>query len=304
MDNTKQLRQLDLNLLKVFRALYAEQNMTAAAEVLNITPSAVSHAIARLRASLGDPLFTRARNKMVPTPTCRRMAPMIIDNLARLQQMLNDWGEFEPRSSEQHFRIGMHDAYEPSVVPQLSRYLSHQAPHTSFSSVKVARANMERDLANGHVDVVIDVAIATPASVHRQVLSESEFVVLMRHDHKLVDNLNQSNYLAAQHLSVSNRPSGMTAEDSFFLSSGLVRNISIRCQNYSAAIAVAKNSDQLLTIPRSLASQLIDEQISVQSLPIEIPKMTTNLYWHAQTNDDSALSWLRDALIKQIDLLE
>lgn len=303
MSDSKRLQQLDLNLLKVFRALYEEQNMTTAAEVLSITPSAVSHAIARLRTGLGDPLFTRSRNKMVPTPACRRMAPLIIDNLSRLQQMLHDWGDFEPRSSKQHFRIGMHDAFEVSVVPQLSYYLRHQAPHTSFSSVKVSRANMQRDLANGHVDMVIDVAVPTPMSVHRQSLSESEFVVLMRHDHPLVGTLDQANYLASHHLSVSNRPSGMTAEDSFFFNLGLERKIDIRCQNYSAAVAVAKGSDQLLTVPRSLAAQLIDEKVAVCALPINIPTMTTNLYWHEQTNDDAALSWLRRAVIKELDLL-
>jgi len=61
--------------------------MTRAAEVLHLTPSAVSHAMKRLREALGDPLFKRSQNKMMPTPACQRMAPLIIDNLARLQQI-------------------------------------------------------------------------------------------------------------------------------------------------------------------------------------------------------------------------
>ena len=88
MPDIKHIQQLDLNLLKVFQALYQEQNMTRAADVLHLTPSAVSHAMKRLRETLGDPLFKRSQNKMMPTPACQRMAPLIIDNLARLQQIL------------------------------------------------------------------------------------------------------------------------------------------------------------------------------------------------------------------------
>ena len=69
MHNPNRIKQLDLNLLKVFRSLYEEQNMSRTAEALHLTPSAISHAVRRLRDALGDPLFQRAQNRMVPTPS-------------------------------------------------------------------------------------------------------------------------------------------------------------------------------------------------------------------------------------------
>ena len=80
MTDNKRIHQLDLNLLKVFKTLYAEQNMTRTADLLHLTPSAVSHAVKRLRFALGDELFVRSQNKMVPTPACQRIAPAIIEN--------------------------------------------------------------------------------------------------------------------------------------------------------------------------------------------------------------------------------
>jgi DNA-binding transcriptional LysR family regulator len=302
MSNSKNIEQLDLNLLKVFHTLYIEQNMTHTAEVLHLTPSAVSHAIKRLRDALGDPLFIRSQNKMMPTPACQRMAPLIIDNLTRLQQILQHWGEFDPATSEHHFRIGMHDATEHTIVPQMSKLFSRLAPNISFSSVKVSRSNLEKDLATGHLDIVVDVAMPAPASIRQVQLAKSEFVVLMRPDHPLRHNLTPQSYFAASHLNVSNRPSGMTAEDTLFLARGMVRKVSIRCQNYFAAMSVAKNSNQLLTIPRSLASQLIDHQIAVLPVPVNIPHLVTKLYWHEQTEEDEALAWLRSLFIEQISL--
>ncbi|RBP49117.1 LysR family transcriptional regulator [Arenicella xantha] len=300
MVDLKRIQQLDLNLLKVFQSLYVEQNMTKAAESLHITPSAVSHAIRRLRDVLNDPLFVRAQQKMVPTPACQRMAPLIIDTLTRLQQILQQWGDFDPQQSEQTFRIGMHDALEASVLPILSSVLAKRAPNTSIASVKVERNNLTRELASGHLDLALDVAIPAKPPVHHRTLWSSPFCVMMRVDHPLAGKLNKRNYLAATHISVSNRPLGMTMEDTYFQQRGLVRHMTIRCQNYVAAATILKTSDQLLTVSLAMSEQLLNDQLCVVDSPYAIPELSTNLYWHANTEQDAALSWLRTLIIDEI----
>lgn len=323
MPNSKHIQQLDLNLLKVFQTLYLEQNMTRAADVLHLTPSAVSHAMKRLRETLGDPLFQRSQNKMMPTPACQRIAPLIIDNLARLQQILQQLGDFDPATSEHHFRIGMHDAFEPSIVPQLTKTLSKLAPNVRFSSIKVSRRDLARDLSAGHVDMVIDVALAAAPPIKHQEILENDFVVLLRKGHPLLKNndaskkigntnrslakhpsaqknqLSSKDYLSATHLNVSNRPSGMTAEDTLFQERGLARNVTVRCQNHFAAKEIVKNSDQLLTLPRILAAQLIDPEVYQCALPVELPRFSVHVYWHEHSEQDAALAWLRTLFIEQ-----
>lgn len=302
MSDNKRIQQLDLNLLKVFQRLYEEQNMSHAAEALHITPSAVSHAVKRLREALGDPLFRRSQNKMVPTAACQRVAPLIIDNLTRLQQILQQWDEFDPAVSQQHFRIGMHDALEPSFLPMLTKALTRDAPGLSYASVKIDRANLSRELGAGHIDIALDVALPVKTPVLSTLLWTNNFCVLMRRGHHLAGKLNQINYLEASHISVSNRPVGTTIEDSLFQNQGLARHSNIRCQNYFAATKIVKTSDQLLTIPTSMSTQFIDDDLISNPVPFEISDFGTHMYWHQNTDQDRALAWLRDTIINKVTL--
>lgn len=296
--NTKpNLQQLDLNLLRVFRALYIEQSMTQAADSLHVTPSAISHAVRRLRDTLGDALFFRAQNKMLPTPACKRMAPSIIDALNELQNLLQSWGTFDPKQSRHHFKIGMHDALEPWIVPHLAATLHTKAPEVNFSSIKLERALLAKQLASGTLDVALDVALAKQPQVQSHKLIENEFVVLLRRGHPLANKLNKANYLQASHINVSNRPSGMTVEDNIFIRQGLERRSSIRCQNYYAAKEIVKNSDQLLTLSKPQAEQLSDKALLQLKLPFETPRIATQLYWHESNAKDPALHWLRSVII-------
>lgn len=296
MADFKAIQQLDLNLLKVFESLYLEQNMTRSAEALHITPSAVSHAMKRLRECLQDPLFQRSQNKMLPTPACQRMAPLIIDNLTRLRQILQQWGEFEPALSHHHFRIGMHDALEASLLPNLARRLSVLAPNVTFASIKVDRQQLVSELAAGHIDMVFDVALPLRAPVMHEKLMDDEFAVLLRHSHPLAKAMDKAQYLSARHICVSHRPSGPAVEDLLMQEQGWDRHIAVRCQNYYAAKAILMDSDHLLTLPKSLAERLIESSLKVIKLPLQITPLATHLYWHENTQQDAALAWLRGLL--------
>ena len=301
MADFSKIQQLDLNLLKIFESIYQEQNMSRTAEALHITPSAVSHALKRLRDYLGDPLFQRSNNRMLPTPACQRMAPLIIDNLSRLRQILQHWGDFQPLQSQHHFRIGIHYALEPSIIPKLAKKLVQLAPHTTFASVKVNRENLTRELSAGHIDMAFDVALPIKPPVLHKKLIDDKFCVLMRQHHPLQHNLNTQSYFAAQHIGVSNRPSGAAAEDILFQQQGLSRKIRIRCQNYYAAKVMVADSDLLLTVPFELGNELMADiahhnRVVLVALPMRLTPIETHLYWHNNTQDDEALSWLRDIL--------
>jgi DNA-binding transcriptional LysR family regulator len=301
MPDINNIQKLDLNLLKIFESIYQERNLSRSAEVLHITPSAVSHGLKRLREYLGDPLFQRSNNSMLPTPACQRMAPLIIDNLSRLRQILQHWGEFHPLTSEHHFRLGIHYAIEPSILPKLATMLSETAPNVTFSSIKVERENLSRLLTAGHVDMVFDVALPIKSPIQHKKLIDDEFCILMQQNHAFAKGLTKQDYFSAKHIGVSHRPSGAAAEDVLLQRQGLSRQISIRCQNYYAAKAIVQNSDLLLTVPTTLASQLIAQQQGGKSvvrhdMPFALNTLETHLYWHQNTEKDEALSWFRQKI--------
>ncbi|WJG08547.1 LysR family transcriptional regulator [Aliiglaciecola sp. LCG003] len=302
MADMKRIQQLDLNLLKVFESLYQEQNMTRTAERLHITPSAVSHGIKRLRDCLQDPLFQRSQNKMLPTPACQRMAPMIIDTLSRLRQILQQWGEFNPLSSQHHFRIGMHDALEPSILPRVSRLLAQRAPHVTLSSIKVERSQLKRMLAAGHVDFVFDIAMPIKLPIRHQKMLDDGFSILLDKHHWLRGGMSAEQYFDCQHISVSHRPSGAAVEDLYLQEQGLSRITSVRCQNYYAAKDMLKSANWLLTLPTSLARQLKDDGLEIVKVPFAMPAIATHLYWHQNTEQDHGLLWFRGLLTELISV--
>lgn len=294
MVDIKRIQQLDLNLLKVFVTLFQEQNMTRAAEMLFITPSAVSHAVKRLRDVLGDPLFERKRNKMVPTPACQRMAPLIIDTLTRLQQILQHWGQFDPATTKQHVTIAMHDALELSVLPSLIDNLSSLAPGLTLASVRIQREQLSRDLSAGHIDVALDVALPVKHPVNHLKLAEDEFVVMGASNHVFFQQATPDTYLSSRHLVVSNRPQGAALEDLMLQAKGWTRDVKLRCQNYFAAKALVASGDTLVTLPKRLAERLQDDSVHFAPLPFSLAKLETHMYWHSHTQDDAALGWLRE----------
>ena len=126
---------MDLNLLRVFAAVYRERHLTRAARALALSPSAVSHALRRLRGHLADPLFERSAAAMLPTATCLRMAPALIGQLAELRGLLQRWGEFDPATTTLTFRIGVPDAIEPMLLPRLRAALA--GSHSASAAVSV-----------------------------------------------------------------------------------------------------------------------------------------------------------------------
>ncbi|TDF37263.1 LysR family transcriptional regulator [Alteromonadaceae bacterium M269] len=298
MQKPTSIQQLDLNLLKVFESLYLEQNMTRTAEALFITPSAVSHAIKRLRECLNDPLFQRVHNKMLPTPACQRLAPLLIENLNALRQALQQWHEFDPQTSQQHFRIGIHDALEPALLPTLVQRLNSLAPSVQLSSIKVDRQSIARELTTGQIDIAINVAIPLKPPIQHKQLLDDVFCILVRKNHPFINENTKEKYLEATHISVSNRSSGPSVEDFIFQQQGLVRNIGIRCQNFYATRSILANSDLLLTVPRTIGEELKTEELTLLPIPINIAPVMTHVYWHENAEQNAALIWLRDLLFE------
>ncbi len=294
------MQHLDFNLLKVFEALYRERSMSKTADVLNITPSAVSHAAKRLRDTLKDPLFVRQGQQMQPTPACRRIAPQLLDNLHQLRKTLQQFMDFDPLTTEQTFNIAIHNALEPLFIPPIYANIQQQAPKASLICMPLDRAQVKRQMAAGQVDVAIDVAQPLGSPIQHMRLSKDPFSVLMNKAHPLSNQLMQTDYLNAQHITVSNRPKGTSMEDIELQQQGYARKISLRCQTYQTAVQIVEHGELLLTIPNSIAKQYLQEGLVILPLPFEIPEIESHLYWHKNTEGDASLEWLRGAAIKSV----
>jgi DNA-binding transcriptional LysR family regulator len=297
LPSVKAIAQLDLNLLKIAEALYQHQNMTRAAEHLNLTPSAVSHAIKRLRETLGDPLFTRQGASMVPTPVCRRLMPELVTALNQMRSALQSLGEFEPTQAQQIVRFAIHDALEPLFFPRVIALFQKKAPGLQLHSVKLDRELLSTQLNSGEIDFGIDVARALSQPVHHAQLASSSFCVVGGKSLVKTRKLTVGMYGQAKHITVSNRPTGKVLEDLAFAQLGFNRDIQVRCQNYQSAKAIITSHPLLLTLPTSMAESMLDDDLKMWPLPFDVPNVETHLYWHEHSQGDGLMQWMREQLL-------
>ena len=122
------IRDLDLNLLLVFDAIYRERSIGAAGERLGLSQPAVSNALRRLRDFTGDALFFRSGAKMVPTRVATALALPVGQALASVSGILTSLSQFDPETTTRHFRVGYNDLYRTILTPTLAKVFAETAP--------------------------------------------------------------------------------------------------------------------------------------------------------------------------------
>jgi DNA-binding transcriptional LysR family regulator len=286
------LEQLDLNLLVTFEAIYRERNLTRAAQRLFVTQSAVSHALARLRDQLGDPLFVRRADGVEPTPATLRLAPRISDALRLLRHALAA-DAFDPARDLGRVRIAIHDEIEPAVLPGFARRLRAAMPQVEIECVRVGRGSLERDLASSRIDLAVDAAVLSGSELRHASLSHDQYCVVSRRRVRL----DVQRYLAARHIMVSSRRTGAALVDVLLNQLGMQRQVVVRCQRYEAACQIVAGSELLLTAPRLRALAIAQAMgLVVRPVPVRLPPFELRVYWHRQFETDLRNRWLRSQL--------
>jgi len=294
------LTQIDLNLFVVFDTIYAERNLTRAADRLSITQPAVSNALARLRTNFKDPLFIRTSSGMQPTAFAESIAGRVGEALQSLQIAAQPAVFFNPAASDRRFQISMLDFNEASFLPLIGRALQTEAPATTLHSFRVPRAELRHTLERGHVDLAIDIPINDNADLISHTLRSEHFVCAVRKGHPaLQKDFTLDSYLALGHVHVSGRPRGRGAIDIALRRMRLKRNIIFQLQSYLAVNTLVQDSDLAVTVTAGWARAL---NLEVLPLPIDLAPMEVRLHRHVRSNGDAAIVWLFD-LIKDLPMV-
>ncbi len=296
------LSRIDLNLLVVLAAIADEGGVSRAAEKLNLTQPAVSHALGRLRLAMGDPLFVRHGRKLVPTALTKRLMEPLRRSLQAIEALIDRDAGFEPARTEATFTVGMRDAFEVLLLPPLMQRFAREAPRVDLRSVQVRRRSVEAGLADGTLDVVFDMPLPLSERIHRQRVGSDRFVVVARKRHpRIRPGFTLATYLQQQHVMVTSRRRGPAAEDVELGQHSLHRHVRLRCRNYLAAFRVVATTDLVLTMPERYAALLGGHAtLRVLKMPVKVPALDLYLYWHDRVHDDPANRWLRQQLLEAI----
>ena len=299
--NQKNLARADLNLLVVFDAVARTRSVTASAALLSLSQPAVSHALKRLRALMGDPLFVRGRDGFVLTPRAEHCIADIQAILGTVDRLLTST-HFDPTTTTQTFKFGASDYAMMTVIPAVVRALRAAAPNASLDVAHVD-ANLLPRLEKGEMDIAFVGASMSAGPVLSQVLFHEHFVGLVSQRHPIAIRAGQGTlklkeYLAYPHVTVTFGNPRQSPIDVKLAELGKPRRVAMITPNFAANIASLHGTDLIMSLPSRLALIGQRQDLVRFKLPMAVPDYPYLMNWHQRMNDDPAIRWLRNVIIE------
>ena len=298
------LRGVDLNLLVAFDAVARAGNVTAAARIVGVTQSAMSHALRRLRALFDDPLFVRSPTGVTLTPRAEALEVPVRSGLLALSRALHEPAVFDPSTSTRTFVVASVDLFTWVCAPSIVQHLAESAPGVGLI-VRNLGAELGEELEAGQVDLGVvpilddpepfDRALQLPGSLRQRVAMRDGYRCFVREGHPALEGakrMGRRAFAQLHHVLVSPRGSGTGIVDRALAEAGLSRHIRLRVPSFPAALRAVAHSDLVLTGPTALEGLVA----GVRSLPVPVslPKHAITQIWHPRMDADAAHRWFRD----------
>lgn len=297
-------RQLDLNLLRVLAAIHRTRSVTAAGRALSLSQSATSNALARLRHFFNDELFVRSPTGLQPTRLCESVAPAVVAQLRDLETVVMGQEEFDPTTSDMHWKLSLSDLGEMMFLPPLAGALREHAPHTHLSNISVAAADVASALESREIDCAIGILQPRHRSIRTELLFREQYVAISSPQWRPASG-RSGNALSTEQLSqaalvvASPTATFHSSVEQMLARMKLVERIVLRARHFGALPDLALNTDLLAIVPTMYAENLRKRNaFRVWRLP-NAPFYEVRLVWHASTERDPAQQWMR-ALLHQL----
>lgn len=289
--NKIELSRLDLNLLVTLSVLLEERSVTAAGRRLGRTPSAMSHALGRLREMIGDPLFVRVGHRLQPTPAAEALAAPLHDTLSAVDALLRQ-APFEPSRAERSFRIIASDYLQRALLPGLVARLRVEAPGVDLRVLPVV-PNLDAALADDSADLALGVSFSAPERLKMRALCPDRFVCVARPEVWSCGE-DVAAWAALPHALVTPSLTLGGTVDRALAERGLRRRVVITLPHFLAAIALVEASDLVVTLPERLARALAPPGLLIRPPPVPLAPLELVSLWHPRVHADPTHRWLRE----------
>ncbi len=288
------IKTFDLNLLRVFAAIYAERNVSRAAGAAGLSQPAMSNALLRLRKACSDALFVRTAGGMEPTALAEELIGPVRQALAILQHTLEKPHGFDPRESERTFKILMSDAGETIVLPRLIAAVLREAPQVRIEALRRPNEQYSQLLQSGEVDLAIGNLAFLKSGFYQQRLFGDPYCCLVRKRHPSIGrDFSLRQFLEAQHVSVATGNADDLVERAL-AKMRAKRKVILRVTHYHVAADVVERSNLIATVPRNAARNA--RGVQILPVPLKIPAAVVRQFWHRRAHKDPASQWLRGTL--------
>jgi DNA-binding transcriptional LysR family regulator len=286
----------DLNLLVTLNVLLEEGSVARAAQRLRLSPSAMSRALARLRDTTGDPLLVRAGRGLVPTPRALELRERVGALVLEAEAMLRPEQALDLEQLKRTFTLRTSDGFVENFGPALIARIRQEAPSVRLNFLQ--KLNQDSTLLrDGTVDLETGViGESTSPEVRTRMLFRDRLIGVVRQGHPLSKGkMSAARYAAAGHILVSRRSRRQGVMDDALALLGLQRDIVTIVGGFCAALALARASDLVASVPERHVGNLCTG-LHCFALPFDTPPITVSMLWHPRMEADPAHRWLRGCL--------
>lgn len=292
------LRSVDLNLLPVFVAVVEAGQLSRAADRLGMSQPAVSAALQRLRVTVGDPLFSRTRAGLVPTPRARELHEQVRAGLDQLTLALDPDRAFDPATAERTFRLLAVDYFETLMLGPLMARLREFGPGLGVQ-VRPPLAGWQRLLLDGEADFAFDTQAPEDPRLAVRVVASETLAVVARAGHPAIrGRLELAAFLEAEHVVLPATERHTLPLEQILGRPDWRRRVGAQVVHYSNLLSVASASDLIATVPLRLAQRLGGGlKLQVLPFPVAVPPIPIYLIWPRVLESDRAHGWFCEQLL-------
>lgn len=299
---SRELRNADLNLLIVFKALAEESHLTKAAEKLHMSQPAVSNALSRLRVLFEDELFVRAPKGMRPTSKARSIMPAIDQALDIIQEQLVSTEEFDIKKAKINFAISINGYAEFVNFPVVIETLRKDAPNAHLEVFPESDLNTPELLRAGELDIVIDYVPQKGKDFIEEPFFEEQLVVIAHNrNSQIVNDLTVELYKSMHHVAVRPRDHRGSHIEILLGRKQIRRQIVVSVSNLISIPSIVAKSDMIATVPKRLAEFFSSTYpITIYELPFKVETVPISMFYHREKINDPAHQWLRNLIKKNV----
>jgi DNA-binding transcriptional LysR family regulator len=287
-------RPIDLNLLQTFHAVHATGSVSRAAERLGVSQPTVSHALRKLRAQHGDPLFVRTQGGMAPTVKAERLARAVAHALATLDLALRESASYDPARSDRTFRLHLTDIGETIFLPPLIRRLAEVAPHVRLEAFQLDDRDILPALETGRIDLALGY-IPALAGAERQYLLSERYVIVMRAGHPQARRRPTRAALSTLRYALvrSHPATGRTLAEL-----GLADRVALALPHFMVLPRILADTDLAAVMPSRLAQafQALGDYV-VWRPDVGLPHFDVSVHWYRRFTTEPGNRWLRETVV-------
>ena len=301
---------LDLNLLRVLYAMLAEANTTRAGERIGLSQPAVSASLGRLRQTLGDPLFVREGNRLVPTRYAERLRGPLGEALGSIERALVGAGTFQPAQSTMTFRLLGDDYLADILLPGLAKVLAVEAPQMRVEVLPLGPEPIAGQLAKGSIDIAFDRSdrqmpdwVDSVLALHAQpvVIAARGNRALRAAGCKPGAPLPLELFCTLPQAGFSPGGDFVALEDAALAAMGLRRHIAMTLPSFLSIARLVAGSQLIGSVPAPLARGLAKTlAVELFNYPFPFAAVPLKLFWHVRHTHDAAHRWIREHTLRLI----